>query len=63
MKIFIKLILLSLLVIALLGLYFEFCINRPINMYLQYAITAVVIIGTVAFVVFLVKQLIKILNP
>jgi hypothetical protein len=63
MNTFIKLLLLSILVIALLGLYFEFCVNRPMNMYLQYGISAVVIIGTVAYIVYLVKQIIKILNP
>ena len=63
MKVFAKLTLLTLLVIALLGVYFEFCVNRPLNLYLQYAISAVVIIGTVFYVVYLVKQIIKILNP
>jgi hypothetical protein len=63
MKIFAKLTLLTLLVIALLGVYFEFCVNRPLNLYLQYVISAVVIIGTVFYVVYLVKQIIKILNP
>lgn len=63
MNIFIKLTLLSLAVIALLGVYFEFCINRPINTYLQYGISAFVIIGTVFYLVYLVKQIIKILNP
>lgn len=63
MKVFAKLTLLTLLVIALLGVYFEFCVNRPMNLYLQYAISAIVIIGTVFYVVYLVKQIIKILNP
>lgn len=63
MKLFAKLTLLTLLVIALLGVYFEFCVNRPMNLYLQYAISAIVIIGTVFYVVYLVKQIIKILNP
>lgn len=49
--------------IALLGLYFEFCVNRPLNIYIQYAASAVVIVLTVAFVVYFVKQIIKILNP
>jgi len=63
MKTFIKLSLLTLVMIAVIGLYFEFCVNRPLNIYIQYAATAVIIIATVAFLVYLVKQLIKILNP
>ncbi len=63
MNTFVKLTLLSIAMIALLGLYFEFCVNRPLNIYIQYAASAVVIILTVAFVVYFVKQIIKILNP
>ncbi len=63
MNTFVKLTLISLAVIAGLGLYFEFCINRPMNLYLQYGISAVVIIGTVMYLVYLVKQIIKLLNP
>jgi hypothetical protein len=63
MNTFVKLTLLSISMIALLGLYFEFCVNRPLNIYIQYAASAVVIILTVAFVVYFVKQIIKILNP
>ena len=63
MNVFIKLTLLTLLVIALLGIYFEFCINRPLNLYLQYTISAIVIIGTGFYLVYLVRQIIKLLNP
>lgn len=63
MSAFIRLTLLTLGMIVLLGLYFEYCVNRPLNVYLQYAISAVVIILTVGFLVYLVKQLIKFLNP
>lgn len=63
MKTFIKLTLLTLVMIAVIGLYFEYCVNRPLNIYIQYAATAVILIITVAFLVYLVKQLIKILNP
>lgn len=63
MKTFVKLTLLTLLMIAIIGLYFEYCVNRPLNIYIQYAATAAIIIITVIFLVYLVKQLIKILNP
>lgn len=63
MKTFVKLTLLTLLMIAIIGLYFEYCVNRPLNIYIQYAVTAAIIIITVIFLVYLVKQLIKILNP
>jgi hypothetical protein len=62
MKDFIKLSLLTILMIAIISLFFEYCINRPLNVYLQYALSAVMLIVTVAFLVYLVKQIIKILN-
>ena len=63
MKVFIKLTVLTILVIVLCSVYFEYCINRPLNVYLQYAITTVVIIGVVIYLAYMVKQLLKILNP
>lgn len=63
MKTFIKLTLLTLLMIAVISLYFEYFVNRPMNIYFQYAAAAVMIIATVVFLVYLVKQIIKILNP
>lgn len=62
MKDFIKLSLLTILMIAVISLFFEYCINRPLNVYLQYALSAVMLIVTVAFLVYLVKQIIKHLN-
>lgn len=63
MKTFIKLTLLTLLMIGVISLYFEYFVNRPMNIYIQYAATAVIIIVAVMFIVYLVKELIKILNP
>lgn len=63
MNTFVRLTLLSLAMIIVIGLYFEYCVNRPLNVYLQYAATAVVIIVTAYFLVYLVKQIIKLLNP
>lgn len=63
MKVFIKLTVLTLVVVVLCSLYFEYCINRPLNVYLQYAITAIMIIGVAAYLIYMVKQLLKILNP
>lgn len=62
MKDFIKLSLLTILMIAVISLFFEYCINRPLNVYLQYTLSAVMLIVTVAFLVYLVKQIIKHLN-
>jgi hypothetical protein len=63
MKVFIKLTVLTLVVVVLCSLYFEYCINRPLNVYLQYTITAIMIIGVAAYLIYMVKQLLKILNP
>lgn len=63
MKTFIKLSLLTILMIALISVFFEYCINRPVNVYLQYALSAIMLIVTVFFLVYLVKEIIKILNP
>ncbi|MDI9341612.1 MAG: hypothetical protein QM534_13660 [Sediminibacterium sp.] len=63
MSAFIRLTLLTIGMIVVLGLYFEYCVNRPLNIYLQYGISAVVIVVTVWFLVYLVKQIIKFLNP
>ena len=62
MKVFIKLTLLTIVVIVACGLFFEYCVNRPMNVYLQYAITAVFIIGIVVYLVYLVKQLLIVLK-
>lgn len=63
MSAFIRLTLLTIGMIVVLGLYFEYCVNRPLNIYLQYSISAVVIVVTVWFLVYLVKRIIKFLNP
>lgn len=63
MKLFARLTLLTLGMVILLGLYFEFIVNRPMNLYLQYAASAVMIIVTGIFLYYLVKQLIRLLNP
>jgi len=63
MKVFIKLTVLTILVVVICSLYFEYCVNRPLNVYLQYAITTVMIIGVVLYLVYFVKQILKILNP
>lgn len=59
---FIRLTLLTIGMIVVLGLYFEYCVNRPLNIYLQYSISTVIIVVTVWFLVYLVKQIIKFLN-
>jgi hypothetical protein len=63
MKDFTKLTFLSILMIIIIGLYFEFFVNRPLNLYIQYLATGVIIVLTIAFVVYFVKQIMKILNP
>ncbi len=63
MKIAIKLIVLTILVITVLSVYFEYVVNRPLNFYLQTALSILVIIGTLFYIVYLIKNLIKILNP
>lgn len=59
----VKLIVMFLGMILLLSLYFEFFVNRPMNVYLQYAAAAIMTLVTLFFLVYLVRQLIKILNP
>ena len=63
MKVFIKLFTLTIIAIVALSVYFEFCVNRPLNLYLQYFISTIVVILVVMYLVYMVKQLIKILNP
>lgn len=63
MKVFIKLTLLTILLVVICSLCFEYIINRPMNVYVQYAVTAAMIIGVAIYLVYLVKQLLKILNP
>lgn len=63
MNVFIRLTLITILFIAFLGLYFEFCVNRPLNIYLQYAAGAVAVIVSALFLTYMVKQIIKLLNP
>lgn len=63
MKVFIKLTLLTIFVVVICSLCFEYIINRPMNVYIQYAVTTVMIIGVTIYLVYLVKQLLKILNP
>lgn len=63
MKTFIKLSILTIIMIALISVFFEYCINRPLNIYIQYALSGVMLIVTVVFLVYLIKEIIKILNP
>lgn len=63
MKTFVKLTLITLFMIALISAYFEYFVNRPMNIYIQYFATAAIIIIAVVYIVYLVKELIKILNP
>lgn len=63
MKHFVKLTLLSLAMVIILGLYFEYCVSRPLNIYVQYAATAGIVILTGYFIVYLIRQIIKLLNP
>lgn len=63
MKVFIKLFTLTIIVIVALSVYFEFCVNRPLNSYIQYMISTIMIILIVLYLVYMVKQIIKILNP
>lgn len=62
MKTFAKLASLTIFMIAIISLFFEFCINRPMNAYIQYALSAVMLIATVGFIVYLVKEILKILK-
>lgn len=63
MKRFVRLTILSLAMVIVLSIYFEYCVNRPLNVYLQYAATAGIIILSGFFLVYVVKQIIKLLNP
>ena len=63
MKVFIRLTLLTLAMVIVLSLYFEYCVSRPMNLYVQYAATAVVIILSGYFLVYFVRQILKLLNP
>lgn len=60
---FVRLVLVILAMVIVLGLYFEYCVNRPLNSYIQYAATAGVVILTGYFIVYLIRQIIKLLNP
>lgn len=62
MKTFIKLTLLTSLMIFLVSMFFEYVINRPFNVYLQYILSTVMLIAVVMYVVYFVKELIKVLN-
>lgn len=62
MKTFIKLTLITALMIFVISMFFEYVINRPFNTYLQYALSTVMVIVVVIYVVYLVKELIKVLN-
>jgi hypothetical protein len=63
MKVFIKLTTITIAMIVICSLYFEYFVNRPLNIYIQYIATALIIILIVAFLVYLVQQILKILNP
>ena len=54
MKTAIKLVVLTILVITILSVYFEYVINRPLNFYLQTALSILVIIGTLFYLVYLI---------
>jgi hypothetical protein len=63
MKVFIRLTILTIFVVAVCSLYFEYCINRPMNVYIQYVLSTLVLIGVVVYLVYFVKQILKVLNP
>lgn len=62
MRTFIKLTLSAALMIFVVSMFFEYVINRPFNTYLQYALSAIMFIVVVIYVVYFVKELIKVLN-
>jgi hypothetical protein len=63
MKTFVKLTLISVAMVIVTTLYFEYCVNRPLNIYLQYAATAAMILTAAAYLLYMVKQILKLLNP
>lgn len=63
MKLVVRLTLITLGMVILLSLYFEYCVSRPLNVYLQYAATAVVILISVYYLVYLIRQIVKLFNP
>jgi hypothetical protein len=63
MKDFIKLSSFALLLILVLTLYFEYIVNRPVNIYIQYIGSGLALIYTVFSLVYIIKQIIKLLNP
>ena len=62
MKLFIKLTLLTALIIALCSLFFEYIINRPVSVYIQYTSMVFLFIIVVAYAVYFVKQISNFLN-
>ncbi len=62
MKTFIKLTLLTAFIIALCSLFFEYCINRPVSVYIQYPLIVVMFIIIVVYLVYLTKQISNLLN-
>ncbi len=62
MKLFIKLTLLTALIIVLCSLFFEYIINRPVSVYIQYALTVFLFIIVVSYAVYFVKQISNFLN-
>lgn len=63
MKEFAKLTFFTLGIVIIISAYFEYCVNRPLNIYIQYAATGVIIIIAAFYMVYLVKKIIKLLNP
>jgi hypothetical protein len=60
---FTRLTIITVAFVAFLGAYFEYFVNRPMNLYVQYAGTALVIVLSAWYLYYLVKQLMKLLNP
>jgi ABC-type transport system involved in cytochrome c biogenesis permease subunit len=62
MKIFAKWLLLTLLVIVMVGLYFEYCVSRECSMYITVPAGIIAVLVFVAYMVYAVKLLIKLLK-
>ncbi|MCD6018440.1 MAG: hypothetical protein K0S53_1561 [Bacteroidetes bacterium] len=62
MKTIIKLIVLTAVVIALCSLFFEYCINRPVSVYIQYPLLIAMIIIVLLYLAYLIKQISNFLN-
>lgn len=62
MKTFIKLTLITAVVITLCSLFFEYIVNRPVSVYIQYPAMIAMFITVVVYLVYLVKEISNFLN-